>query len=399
MSTSPRLFTLRFLRLVTFVFVTFASAFQLFPVMPLRIIELGGSTVLAGAFLAIYTWSSAIAAPFTGTIADHLGRRKVLLVSAAGFLLFSILYAFVSNIFVLLLFALLHGILWSGMLSASGGVLTAIIPKQRQVEGIGYYGMAPTIALAIAPAIGLWIFDAGGWTTVCVSMSLLSALALLLALLIRETPVSTDPWPKVSSMVDWVVVLVSGSLMVCAFGYGGLTSYVAIYSTEIAVSPTSLFFTVMAIVVILTRIWITPLGDRYGARTLLYPAIALIPPAMAVIALVPDVWGVTISAVLFGLGFGSIYPALAAAILEHIPEARHGATFGSILFALDVGIGSGSIVTGWLIDSYGWTAAWLFAGALSLLAAPAFALAYPVLERRSAPATAPSGNFSASPRH
>lgn len=390
MSSRPPLFTIRFLRLLAFVFVTFSSAFQLFPTMPFRIIELGGSTVLAGSFLAIYTWSSALTAPFTGTIADQLGRKRVLLVSATGFLLFSTAYAFVTNITLLLTLALIHGVLWSGMLSASGGLLTSIIPESRNVEGIGYYGMAPTLALAGAPALGLVLFERWGWFSVCASMAVLSAVALFLSSMVRDDHRSSDSWPRLSSMVDWRVVLVASSLMVCAFGYGGLTSYVAIYSLEIGVRPTSIFFVAMATIIIITRIFITPLGDRYGALKLLYPTLLLVPPAMGVLAFVPSSSGVLLAAVLFGVGFGSIYPSLASAILSLIPQRRHAATFGSILLALDVGIGSGSIVTGWLVQQSSWRLTWSFAGALSLFALPAFLLTYPLLRRRSEQVT-PSG--------
>ena len=71
-----------FLRLWTFSFVTFLSAFQLFPAMPFRIMELGGTKAEAGIFLALYTWACAASAPFTGAAADHFGRRRALLLGS-----------------------------------------------------------------------------------------------------------------------------------------------------------------------------------------------------------------------------------------------------------------------------------------------------------------------------
>jgi hypothetical protein len=76
------LFTRDFIRLWLFAFVTFFSAFQLLPTIPFRIIELGGTKATAGMFLALYTYACAFAAPVTGSIADHIGRRRVLLYAA-----------------------------------------------------------------------------------------------------------------------------------------------------------------------------------------------------------------------------------------------------------------------------------------------------------------------------
>jgi hypothetical protein len=47
------LFTRAFALLFCFSFVTFFSAFQFFPVMPLRILNLGGTTAQAGWFLGL----------------------------------------------------------------------------------------------------------------------------------------------------------------------------------------------------------------------------------------------------------------------------------------------------------------------------------------------------------
>jgi predicted MFS family arabinose efflux permease len=61
--------------------------------------------------------------------------------------------------------------------------------------------------------------------------------------------------------------------------------------------------------------------------------------------------------------------------MDHVPPARRGAAFGGILAAFDTGIGTGSIATGWLIDLYGFGAAYGTAALLSSLAIPYFLFA------------------------
>ena len=60
-----------------------------------------------------------------------------------------------------------------------------------------------------------------------------------------------------------------------------------------------------------------------------------------------------VSAMLFGLGFGSAYPLFVAHLMHHVAEHRRGATFGALIGAFDTGIGTGSIAVGWISGRYG----------------------------------------------
>ena len=73
--TDERLFTPRFVLMCLFSFSAFLAAFQLYPTAPFRIISLGGSEAVAGMFLGLMTYASAISALFTGAVADHVGKR------------------------------------------------------------------------------------------------------------------------------------------------------------------------------------------------------------------------------------------------------------------------------------------------------------------------------------
>ncbi|MFP5245996.1 MAG: MFS transporter, partial [Thermoanaerobaculia bacterium] len=267
------LFTTRFVTLWLFQFGTFFSAFQLLPVIPLRIIELGGSKAAAGLFLAVYTFSSAFAAPIMGTIADHLGRRRVLVLASILFVFFSLAYGVVPWLPVVLVIAVIHGAIWSGILSSASAIMTDFIPVERRNEGLAYWGLAPTAAIAVAPAVGLWVHHFG-WLALCVEIAVLSALMAVWAARIPGGTARNDSatLPRVHELWDWSVVRTTLSLAVVSFGYGGITSYVAILSRERGIRPESLFFTVFAVTIVLVRVFTSHLGDRFGPKVMLYPA-------------------------------------------------------------------------------------------------------------------------------
>ena len=163
MSAPHRLFTPRFFVMCGFSFTVFLSAFQLLPTAPFHILDLGGSTFASGLFLGFLTYSSAFSAPLTGAFVDRVGQRRVLITSSLAITVFSIAYAVISELPVLLALVLVHGVFWSGLLSASAAYMTNMLPERAPrrghrllgpVDRRGDRGRADGRVLDLPPAAG-----------------------------------------------------------------------------------------------------------------------------------------------------------------------------------------------------------------------------------------------------
>jgi MFS family permease len=372
-SDDDRLFTARFFVMCGFTFTVFLSAFQLLPTAPFRILSLGGSETVAGLFLGFLTYASAASAPFTGALADRAGKRRILLVTSLAIAGFSAAYAFVASVPLMLALVVIHGCFWSGLLTASGALLADIIPAHRRAEGLGYYGLSTLLAIAVAPSIGLWLFRFG-WEAVCLSAAALNLGMAVIALRLPDlhTAEPTDAPLFSRDVLEWRVFGLSITLFLYSFGYGGVTSFVALYATENGVAPAGIYFTVFAIVTMLTRPLSGHLGDRLGHVRVLIPCLALIVVGYALLAVSGTRPWLLASAIVFGIGFGSAYPVFAAYVLQRVDIRRRGAAFGGILAAFDTGIGSGSISMGWLIHRFGFQTAFGAAACLAALSIPYF---------------------------
>jgi MFS family permease len=372
---SPRepLFTPRFISLWLFQCGTFFSAFQLLPVIPLRIIELGGSKAAAGLFLAVYTFASALAAPVMGTIADLMGRRRMLVVASLLFVVFSLAYGVVPWLPLVLIIGIAHGAIWSSLLSSASAIMTDFIPVSRRTEGLGYWGLAPTAAIAVAPAAGMYVYRLG-WLALCVEIAVLSALMAIWASRLPggQRNDAQASLPRIGELWDWRVMKTALSLAVVSFGYGGITSYVAILSRERGIHPESLFFAVFAISVIVVRIATARIGDRHGPKVLLYPALVSIPLAFLLLAAAQTRAQLIAAGILWGMGLGASFPAFMTFVVTNTDERFRGRTFGSVILAFDTGIGLGSIVIGAIGTRWSLGTAFVVAAALSCLAIPIF---------------------------
>ena len=375
MSRSERLFTPRFFVMCGFNFVVFLSAFQLLPTAPFRIRDLGGSAVAAGLFLGFLTYSSAMTGPITGGLVDRVGKRRVLLVSSVAIAGFSLLYAVLPSYPWLLGLAIVHGCFWSGLLVAASSYVTDLVPSHRRAEGMSYWGMSTVFAVSMAPAIGLWVFERGGWRVLCSEAAGLSLLMFTIAwtLLPKDTPHGREhaKWAW-SSLVEWKVLALSMTMFLYSFGYGGITSFVAMYSEASGVHPASLYFTVFSIAILVTRPFVARLGDRIGHKKVFVPCLVLVMLGFALLAVGGSRTMFVISALIFGTGFGSAYPLFLGHVMRHVAPERRGAAFGSIIASFDTGIGTGSMTMGWIVQHYGYRSAYGVAAALALLTVPYF---------------------------
>jgi len=367
------LFTPRFFVMCGFSFTVFLSAFQLFPTAPFHILDLGGSTFSSGLFLGFLTYSSAFSAPLTGAYADRVGSRRVLIGTSLALVVFSLLYAVITDVRVMLAMVLVHGVFWSGLLSASAAYMTNLLPERRRAEGIGYWGLSTLAGVAVAPAVGFWLYSRG-WLWLCVSAAALNLLMTVIATQLHDD----KPKPKAATderkrgVLEWRVLIISITLALYSFGYGGITSFTAMYADANGVAPKGIYLTTLAIVILLTRPLLGRLGDRFGYTRVFIPCLVLITAGLAVLALGGTRNLQLLSAVIFGVGFGTAYPTYIGYVMKGVSSERRGAAFGAILAAFDTGIGTGSTAMGWIIGRYGFATAFGVAAALAALALPYF---------------------------
>jgi MFS family permease len=376
-----RLFTPRFFVMCGFSFTVFLSAFQLLPTAPFHILALGGSTAAAGLFLGFLTYSSALSAPLTGSLADRVGQRRILIVASVAITGFSVAYALIPSYKVMLALVLVHGVFWSGLLTGSAAYTTNMLPESRRAEGIAYWGLSTIAAIAVAPSIGFWVFHFG-WRALCLEAAALNVVMAAIAWSLPTEPAHAHEHHAGRRLIEWRVLILSFTLFLYSFGYGGITSFAALYAAANGVTPKGIYLTTLAVVILMTRPMSGRLGDRYGYRRVFLPCLLLITLGLSLLVVGGTRRWLLASAAIFGVGFGTAYPTFAGYVMRQVGAARRGAAFGAILACFDIGIGTGSTSMGWIIQHYGFSRAFGTAALLSALALPYFLLADSLLLRR-----------------
>jgi MFS family permease len=371
------LLSFAFLELCLFNFAASAAVFALLPVAPYRIHDLGGPTEAAGLFLGGLTFASALSAPFTGALGDRLGQGRVLAVAAATIAALFAIYAFVDSWPVLVGLALVQGIFWSALLTSSGAYAVRLIPESRRGEGFAVHGMATILAISLAPSLGFLLFGLG-WRSLAVTLALVNAAIAVLALRFvggdAEITRLAGLAPPAERLARPVLRFAIGLFLV-SLGYGGLTSFAALYTESRGVAPRGLFFVAFAGTIFALRPFVGRWIDRVGAFAALRPSIAAIAAALSLMPLASSRATIAGCAVLYGLGFAAIGPAFTTYVIGRVTPERRGAAFGANIAAFDTGIGSGSILFGPVIAHAGYAPAFALAAIAAISSWPYFSWA------------------------
>jgi MFS family permease len=368
-----RLFTPRLLVMCGFYFMMCLSYFQLLSTVPFRIRDLGGTTFAAGLFLGFLTYASASSAPITGAIADRIGRRRMLLVASSVIGLCFAGYGLFTDYRLLLVVVIVHGIFWSALQSASAAHVTDMVPVRRRAEGIAYWSLSAYPAMAIGPPIAFWIYERG-WVWICVSCGALNVAMAVAAWTLQDLSTgqrNVDATPGFSS---GRVFMLTPSIFLYSYGYGAVTTFSAVYADAIGIRPKSLYLTTLGIALLVTRPLAAATADRIGHRRVLVSALAMMASGLALLAARESFSWLVASAIVFGVGLAGSYPALAGYLMRDTGERQRGAVFGTVFAAGNTGVGTGSSLTGWVIQHFGFRAAFGTAAVLAAISVLSFIL-------------------------
>jgi MFS family permease len=364
-------------------FITFFAAFQLFPTAPLQLRRLGASLAESGRFMAVFTAGSSLGALATGPLGDRVGQRRMVVACAVGFGLLLGAYGLLPVRWGFYLLAFPHGVVWSGLLTATMATLGHVLPPLRRADGLSLYGLASPAGVVFGPLAGMAVFQRWGFAPMTWSLALAFVVLGLLALSLPADParqLERAPFrlPGKAMLAPALVLLAT------ALGYGALSTYTAQEGLALGFRPWlglptgAAFLSCMAIGMLLTRLVMTQVG--FGPHpTRLLPAMLWATLAgLVLLACMPGGLARHVcSALLYGGGYSMVHTLVNTYVLEHTEPSRRGAAFGATLFAFDSGIGLGSFAIGGLI---GWSCGrfgvpgfrvgWAAAAVLALAAVP-----------------------------
>ena len=320
----------------------------------------GASSAIAGLSASIFVIGAFVTRPYFGKRIHTIGQTRTLYVGAFFSVALNLAYFAAGSNALLLLIRFLHGAAHGTAILATGTIVAGVLPRERYGEGIGYFTLGQTLSTAIGPAIGLVLVRQGGFNSIIITCSVISAIALLLVPFLRvkdleltAEQVAETKGFKLSNYIEPKAVPVGLALMLTYLGQSSVSSFLALYSEAIDLTTAAgLFFLVFAFVVFFTRPLVGRRFDAKGENSVMYAAFLVFALALTVLALANHASVLLLAAALMGLGFGTIQSCGRALTAKVTELHRMGQATSTFYIFGDMGLGLGPLFCGLLIP---WT--------------------------------------------
>ncbi len=354
----PRLWTRDLVLIILVNLCVFTNHIMSLSTFPFYIQELGGTEAVSGACAALFSLVAVLVRPFIGWWLDNGARRAVLIVGLLGLALAPAGYVAVPMLSVALVFRMVHGAALSFSNSTTATVASDVICKERFAEGMGFFGMATALASAIAPALGLELMGFGFNVLYGVATAI-SLVALVLYLFVRSPRPKVERRPlSFEALVNRDSLPATVTMLIFMFTFGALENFVAIYASMNNLPPASIFFVIMAAMLLFVRVFLGRLVDQKGEAFFVYTGNLAMLAALLLLAYVPSSATFCLAAALAGYGFGGLEPALQSMAVHTASDETRGSANSTFLCGYDIGYGLGGGVAGVLITAVGYAHTW-----------------------------------------
>lgn len=337
-------------------FFVFVSMHMLMPVLPAYVRSWGVREGLVGTVTGAFAVSALAARPVVGRELDRRVRKTVYLQGLALLLLAVLSYRWAPGLGTLLAIRIFHGVGFGTASTAAGTIVADLLPSSRRGEGMGYFGMFNSLAMVVAPVTGIYLASHLGYSWLFTSAGGLVAVAALLAMRLPVQPEVGEHTRPSGALLVFEPKAAPASLtaLFVALTYSSILTFLQIYAASRGIANIGVFFSVYAAIMVAIRFLAGRLYDRRGPGPVVVPGLALMAAALVLISRAQNLAAFLVAAVIFGLGFGAVHPALQALAVAGVPYSRRGAANATFLSALDIGMGGGAALFGLVAQGIGY---------------------------------------------
>ena len=263
---SEKIWTRNFLFILISNFFIFLGFQMTIPTIPLYVEKMGGNEQLMGLVVGIFTFSALLIRPYAGLAVDSKGRKKLYLFGLAVFVISVGSYGLIQSLLLLFMMRIVQGLGWGFSTTASGTIVTDLVPPRRRGEGMGYFGLSGNIAMAFGPSLGLILAGSLSFPLLFFACAVLGMMAILFALGIRYQEQKTEVRKQDVHKGIFEKSAIPPSLLIffITFTFGGIAAFLPIYTMQKDISGIYLYFVLYAVSLLIARILGGKLYDKKG---------------------------------------------------------------------------------------------------------------------------------------
>ena len=335
--------------------------------------QITSTDAYAGVMTGAFTLAALFIRIVAGKMLDKIGRRKVLMFGVGITVLSTVAYLLTNNIYIIIFLRVMQGVGFGISSTAIATIVTDVTPESRMLEGIGYSGVGITITTAIGPSIALALVGEN-YDKFNVLFIVTAAVALFTILLSFKLSYKEVVSKKEEGTCDGEgisiskIIIPSIVLFIAAVAESTILAFAALYGIELGFSNIGLFFTINAMGILASRLFINQIVNKLGTNVVVSSGVLIFAASIFGIAVTKTYIMLIIMGFLCGVMVGSLLPIVNLLILDSASKSSRGMANAIYYALIDGGYGIGSIMWGQVVVACGYR--WIYAySSISLVVA------------------------------
>ena len=361
-SSQPKLLNDRNIYLI-FITTLFAvmGVTSIAPAFPQISEYFGISKAQVGWLVAIFTLPGIVITPFTGILADRIGRKSMLVPSLILFGLAGFSCMFTHKFNILLIFRLIQGIGAASLGSLNVTLIGDLYLGNRRATAMGYNASVLSLGTATYPALG-GALAVLGWNFPFILPLLAVPFGIALAFSLKNPEPKEKQSLKQYGINVWKVInqpivwgLLALNILVFFLIYGAYITYLPSLLKERMMADSfqiGITMSVMSLTTALTSSQIGKISKKFSSRKILTTAVILYIISMLVLSWSHSWLFIIPPLLIFGMGQGLFLPTVQTMLVGFAPlkeraafmslnsvVLRTGQTIGPLAIGLAYGLG------------------------------------------------------------
>lgn len=316
--------------------------------------ELGASSAFAGIIVGIMSLAAMFLRPVAGNLTDKFSKYRLSFIGGVLIFIGVMGYVLTPSSGWLLLFRLINGTGYVLCTVCMTTWLAFLVPRQHVGEAMGFYGLMNALAMALAPAVSINIYQKIGYRT-----SLLASAVSALLMIVATQFVGDHALPKKRvrtqkksfKIIQFNVLPVAILTTLFAIPYfvtqADIVTYVEQKHLTVAVGS---YFLIYAVVLLIIRVGLKRYFDTVRFGVWFWLSLVSTAAYIILLAIMNNDWQMALAAALMASGYGIIYSVLQSTALLLAPIEEQGLASATFYLGLDIAMAFGPMISG-VIDS------------------------------------------------
>lgn len=353
------------------------------PLLPIYAHDLGASGLYIGLIFGAFSISRTLFLPWFGRLSDVRGRKPFIVPGFLAYALISLAFIYSNTVNTLIAIRFVHGISSAMLMPVIQAYIGDITPKGREGITMGVFNMSLFLGLSLGPLIGGIIKDHFNLQTSFICMGVLALIGFFLCLLLLPPTRSEKGIVHSEHPFSWKTLIYDrhvAGLFAFRFAYvfcvGIIWGFIPLYADLKFGASSSLIGILIMLGVFVSGLIHIPMGylaDKISKKLMVVAGGLTVSYAILSFVWADQLADLIRATILFGLGGGISMPALTAmAVLKGNRINAMGSLMALMTVAHSLGMFSGALMGGMMMDFFQLQTAFPLGGAIMLICSGLF---------------------------